>query len=128
VFVAVAPRNDNRESRNKQTKVRMRKVAAKQRLTPADYAARFAAEKALQQKRYCDTFALWKTCRRKLCRLSAACRGDPRACLKAALGRIPQHAQWQARQDVLAVTPPNIGKPERAARQCMPRDLYDAAN
>jgi hypothetical protein len=31
----------------------------------------------------------------------------------------------QARHDVLAVTPPNIGKPERAARQLMHRDFYN---
>jgi hypothetical protein len=30
-----------------------------------------------------------------------------------------------ARHDVLAVTPPNIGKPERAARQLMPHDFYN---
>jgi hypothetical protein len=32
--------------------------------------------------------------------------------------------QWQARQQILAATPQNIGAPERAARQCMPSDLY----
>jgi hypothetical protein len=32
--------------------------------------------------------------------------------------------QWRARQDILDATPRNIGAPERAARQCMPRDLY----
>jgi hypothetical protein len=106
----------------------MRKVTAKRKLSPADYAARFAAEKALQQRRYCDAFALWKTCRRKQCRRSATCRGKPHACLAAALTRIPQHAQWRARQDVLAATPANIGKPERAARQAMPSDLYEKSD
>jgi hypothetical protein len=103
----------------------MRKITTKPKLTPAEYAARFAAEKARQQGRYCDAFALWKTCRRKPCRRNAACRGDPQACLAAALHRIPQSAQWLARHDILAVTPPNIGKPERAARQFMPRDFYN---
>jgi hypothetical protein len=28
-------------------------------------------------------------------------------------------------QDILTVTPPNIGKPERAARQFMQRDFYN---
>jgi len=27
-------------------------------------------------------------------------------------------------RNILAATPRNIGAPERAARQCMPRDLY----
>ena len=103
----------------------MREGAAKPKLTPPEYAARFAAEKALQVRRYCNAFALWKTCRSKLCRRNARCRGEPHACLAAALDRIPQRAQWQARQDVLAVTPPNVGKPERAARQFVPRDFYN---
>jgi hypothetical protein len=103
----------------------MRKVTAKPKLTSAEYAARFAVEKARQQRRYCDAFALWKTCRRRPCRRNATCRGDPHVCLAAALHRIPQDAQWQARHDVLAVTPPNIGKPERAARQLMPHDFYN---
>jgi hypothetical protein len=50
------------------------------------------------------------------------------SCLAAALTRIPQHAQWRARQDVLAATPANIGKPERAARQAMPSDLYERSD
>jgi hypothetical protein len=102
-------------------------VTRSEKLIAADYAARFAAEKVLQRRRYCDAFALWKTCRRKLCWRSATCRGNAHACLAAALTRIPQRAQWQARHDILAATPANIGKPERAARQAMPRDLYDAA-
>ena len=107
-------------------KTYMSKVATKTKSTPADadYAKRFAAEKALQQKRYCDAFDLWRTCRRKLCRRSATCRGDSRACLKAALDRIPQSVQWRARQEVLTGTPANFRRPERAARQCMPRELY----
>jgi hypothetical protein len=106
----------------------MRKVAGKPKLTPAEYAARFAAEKALQQRRYCEAFALWRACPRKPCRRGAACRGDPRACLKAALDRVPRDIQWRARQDILAATPPNAGAPERAARRCMPRDLYEGSD
>ena len=101
----------------------MSKTAAKEKPARADYAARFAAESALQEKQYCEAFDLWRSCRRKLCRRSAMCHGDVHACLAAALDRIPQSVQWRARQDVLAGTPANIGGPERAARQCMPRDL-----
>jgi hypothetical protein len=103
----------------------MSKRAAKEKPAPADYAARFAAEKAAQQRRYCDAFALWRACRRKLCRRGATCRGDPRACLKAALDRVSHAIQWRARQNILDTTPPNIGAPERAARRCMPRDFYE---
>jgi hypothetical protein len=96
----------------------------KRKLTGRQFAVRFAAERARQQRRYCDAFALWRTCRLKRCHRDAACRGDESACLKRAIATLPHATQWQARQNVLAATPSNIGAPERAARQCMPRDLY----
>jgi hypothetical protein len=37
---------------------------------------------------------------------------------------VPQGVQWQTRQEILSVTPRNIGAPERVARQCMPIDFY----
>ena len=95
------------------------------KLDPAVYAARFKAEKARQQRRYCDAFALWRDCRRKACRRHLACTGDPKACLKQALDRVPRHTQWRTRQDILEATPRNIGAPERAAREFMPRDFYE---
>ena len=103
----------------------MRKPPGKRKLSKAQYAARFAAEQVLQQRRYCDAFALWRQCPLKRCRRNRACRGDPNLCLKGALDRVPRHTQWQARQDILIATPDNIGAPERAARQCMPRDFYE---
>jgi hypothetical protein len=104
------------------------KAAPKPRpkMVSVDYAARFAIEKALQQKRYCDAFELWRTCRNKACRRQGACCGDAKACLKAALPRVPHDVQWRVRQTILAATPHNIGAPERKARQCMPIDLYEA--
>ncbi len=103
----------------------MTKPPGKRKLSKAQYAARFAAEKVLQQRRYCDAFALWRQCPLKRCRREHACRGDQNLCLKGALDRVPRHTQWQARQDILIATPDNIGAPERAARQCMPRDFYE---
>jgi hypothetical protein len=41
-----------------------------------------------------------------------------------ALERVPHRLAWQTRQDILTLTPRNIGAPERAARQCMPIDFY----
>jgi hypothetical protein len=38
---------------------------------------------------------------------------------------VPRDLQVRARQKILAATPRNIGAPERAARQCMPRDFYE---
>jgi hypothetical protein len=95
------------------------------KLSPIEYARRFAREKARQQRRYCDALALWRTCRHKACRRAGRCGGDAEACLRCALDRVPQPLQWRARQDILDATPRNIGAPERAVRQCMPRDLYE---
>ncbi len=97
----------------------------KPKLSPIEYARRLAVEKALQQLRYCDAFALWRTCSHRACRRQRRCCGDAAGCLRRALDRVPHPLQWQARQDILAATPRNIGAPERAARQCMPRDLYE---
>ena len=107
----------------------MRKPTAKTAKTIAagvKYAARFAAEKARQQQRYCDAFDLWRSCEDKHCRRHRRCRGDADACLAkaVALDRVPHRLAWQTRQDILTATPRNIGAPERAARQCMPIDFY----
>ncbi len=90
------------------------------------YATRFGAEKARQQRRYCDAFALWRSCQFGPCLRSRRCRGDADACLAkaVALDRVPHREQWRTRQDILTTTPRNIGAPERAARQCMPLDFY----
>jgi hypothetical protein len=97
----------------------------KPKLSAIEYARRLAIEKALQQRRYCDAFALWRTCTRKACRRQRCCVGEAAGCLRRALDRVPHPEQWRARQDILKATPRNIGAPERAARQCMPRDLYE---
>ena len=104
----------------------MHPPSRKPKLTQAQYAARFAAEKARMQRRYCDAFALWRDCRLRRCRRDGACRGDAHVCLKRAFGTVLHAVQWQTRQDILTATPANIGAPERAARQLMPLDFYDA--
>ena len=103
------------------------KPARRRKLSPEDYAARFEAEKALQQRRYCNAFKLWQLCALRACRRRAACGGDAKACLKRALDAVPHAVQWQARHDILEATPLNLGAPERAARQSMPRDLVPSA-
>jgi hypothetical protein len=95
----------------------------KPKLTRDEYAARFKAERARQQ-RFCDAFELWRQCTNKRCHRERGCRGDVHECLKRALAVVSHHAQWQARQDIIEVMPHNIGAPERAARQCMPLDFY----
>jgi hypothetical protein len=103
---------------NRRTNRARRKMSRK-------YMPLYVAEKALQQRRYCDAFALWRSCSHKACRRQCRCCGEAANCLRRALDRVPHALQWQARQDILAATPRNIGAPERAARQCMPRDLYE---
>ena len=105
----------------------MRKPTAPAIAAELKYAARFEAEKALHQKRYCDAFALWRHCERKDCRRHRCCCGDVNACLAqaVALNRVPHRQAWRTRQEILAATPRNIGAPERAARQCMPIDFYE---
>jgi hypothetical protein len=100
-------------------------LSTKSKLTPVEFARRFAIEKALQQCRYCDAFALWQACARKACRRQQRCCGEPTVCLRRALDRVPHPVAHRARQTILDATPRNIGAPERAARQCMPRDLYE---
>jgi hypothetical protein len=95
----------------------------KPKLSASQYAARYSAERARQQQRYCDAFEMWRRCANKRCRRECGCRGDALACLKRLLVAVSHQAQWQARQRILAATPQNIGAPERAARQCMPLDF-----
>jgi hypothetical protein len=96
----------------------------KRKLIGAEYAARFNAEKARQQQRFCDAFAFWRQCTKRRCRRECGCRGNAHECLKRAFGAVLHHTQWQARQDMIEAMPHNIGAPERAARLCMPLDFY----
>ena len=100
----------------------------KPKLSAVDYAQRFALEMERQQQRYCSALALWQTCRHKACRRHHACRGDAKACLGRALDRVPHRLQWQARDNILKSTPHNLGAPERAARQRMPRDFFEGGD
>src|ERR1700733_12896928 len=75
----------------------------KPKLAPQDYAKRFAAEKALQQRRYCDAFGLWRACALKACLRNAACRGDANRCLKRAIDRVPHRAMAGAADDSFGV-------------------------
>jgi hypothetical protein len=97
----------------------------KPKLKPVTYAKRLATELAVQQRRYCDAFNLWRTCRRKSCRRLRTCGGDPAVCLARGIGAIPRVQQVETRAAILASTPHNIAAPEREARQRMPRDCYE---
>jgi hypothetical protein len=100
-------------------------VKRKPKLPPAEFARRFTLERLAQQRRYCEAFALWRSCSNRACRRHRRCSGDATACLKRALVSVPHRVQWLARQRILEATPANIGAPERKARQGMPRDCYE---
>ncbi len=88
------------------------------------YEARFKEERAKLRRHYCSVFKFWRTCRFKPCKMARACLGNANACLKRGAGGVSRTVQWDARQKLLAATPTSIGAPERAARECMPCDLY----
>jgi hypothetical protein len=91
------------------------------------YAARFDADKARQQRRYCDAFALWRYCHYGPCLRTRRCRGDADACLAkaVALDRVPRREQWRARQNILTATLRNIGAPKRGAAMHADRFLFE---
>ncbi len=97
----------------------------KPKLSPVQYARRRAIERLSLQRRYCDAFAQWRSCRRAQCRRQQSCRGDATACLKRALARVPPEVQRRARQEIIAAMPRNIGAPEREARLAMPCDFFE---
>jgi hypothetical protein len=98
-------------------------VRAARAISPQDYIARFAAERARLQRHYCNLFEFWRACRDKRCRRALRCCGDANECLKNRIGEIPRRAQFLAREAALVSTPHNAGGAERTVRQFMPRDV-----
>jgi hypothetical protein len=97
----------------------------KPKVSPVEFARRSAVERLALERRYCDAFDQWRSCRRPTCRRQQSCRGDAKGCLQRALDRVPPDVQKRARQNIVAATPRNIGAPEREARLRTPRDLYE---
>ena len=93
-------------------------------LAREEFRARFDAEKAQVQRRYCSLFGFWKNCAFKPCHRARACKGDQSACLRRGADRVPRDRQFQARQNLLEATPRHIGAPERAAREFMPHEFW----
>lgn len=89
-------------------------------LTHDEFRARFEAEMVEVARDYCTLFRFWSECRFKLCRRQRSCAGEPLACLKASVHRVPRDQQFVARQRLLETTPRNVAAPERAARELMP--------
>jgi len=93
-------------------------------MTTEQYVARFNAEKAALARHYCTVFKFWLSCPFKPCRKARRCRGEQNACLKRNIERIPRDIQFQARQRIIAATPPAAGPPERMAREFLPMGFF----
>jgi hypothetical protein len=96
-------------------------------LTPQQYVRRFEAEEAVLKRAYCTLFGFWRDCPLRRCRRARCCVGDQGACLQRRVSEVPLHAQWRARQQLIAATPANAGPPERMARECMPTAFFELA-
>jgi hypothetical protein len=89
-----------------------------------DFLNRLYAETERVQRHYCTLFGFWRFCRVKQCHRARACRGDPDACLKRLVDKVPRQEQWQARQKLLEATPRQLGAVELKVRQRMPDDFW----
>ncbi len=96
---------------------------ANEQQTSGEYAALFAAEKAAMRRHYCEVFGFWRSCALKRCRRVRSCSGDVEVCLGRRMREIARDMQWQARRQVLAATPADIGPAERNARELLPGAL-----
>ncbi len=96
----------------------------KPKLSAADFARRYGREAAAQQRRYCNAFALWRTCPKKRCGRARSCLGYVTDCLKRAFRTVPPRRHVQVRQELLHNVPRNISAAERKARQNLPEDFY----
>ena len=92
-------------------------------VTAREYEARYRDEAKRLRRFYCTLFAFWKSCAFRRCRKARGCAGDALACLRRDEGFVSREKQFAARQEVLTMTPKNIGAPERLARQAMPGGL-----
>jgi hypothetical protein len=94
------------------------------KLSQAEFARRYGREAAAQQRRYCNAFALWRTCPKSRCRRTQSCLGYVTDCLKRAFGIVHPRRHGQVQRELLQNVPRNISAPERKARQNLPEDFY----
>jgi hypothetical protein len=98
------------------------------KLPEAEFAKAYGREAVAQQRRYCDAFALWRSCRKKRCGRARHCLGYVPDCLKRAFATVHPQLHVQIKQQLLAGVPRNIGAAERKARQSLPEDFYAKQN
>jgi hypothetical protein len=98
----------------------------KPKLSEAEFARRYGREAAAQQRRYCNAFALWRTCPRKRCGRARRCLGYVTDCLKRAFRDVHPRLHGQVQRKLMQGVPRNINAAERKARQNLPEDFYAA--
>jgi len=91
----------------------------------AEFARRYGREAAAQQRRYCNAFALWRSCPKGRCRRARRCLGYVTDCLKRAFRTVHPRLHGQVRRELLQGVPRNISAPERKARGNLPEDFYE---
>jgi hypothetical protein len=96
----------------------------KPKLSEAEFARRYGREAAAQQRRYCNAFALWRTCPRKRCGRARRCLGYVTDCLKRAFRDVHPRLHGQVQRQLMQGVPRNINAAERKARQNLPEDFY----
>jgi hypothetical protein len=97
----------------------------KPKLSAADFARRYGREAVAQQRRYCNAFALWRSCPKKRCRRAQSCLGYVTDCLKRAFRTVHPRLHEQKRRELFQGVPRNISAAERKARQNLPADFYE---
>jgi hypothetical protein len=98
------------------------------KLSEAEFARRYGREAVAQQRRYCNAFALWRTCPKGRCRRARRCLGYVPDCLKRAFRMVHPRLHGQVRRELLQNVPRNINAAERKARQNLPEDFYEMRN
>ena len=94
------------------------------KLSEAEFARRYGREAVAQQRRYCNAFALWRTCPKGRCRRARRCLGYVPDCLKRAFRMVHPRRHGEVRRELMHNVPRNISAPERKARQNLPEDFY----
>ncbi len=102
--------------------------SSRPKLSAAAFAKAYGREAVAQQRRYCDAFALWRTCRKKRCGRARRCLGYVADCLKRAFAIVHPQQHVRVRKELLAGVPRNISAAERKARESLPEDFYARHN
>ena len=95
------------------------------KLTEAEFARRYGREAVAQQRRYCNAFALWRTCPKNRCRRARRCLGYVPDCLKRAFRMVhPRLHGQRCGASSCTTCRATSAPPERKARGNLPEDFY----